>query len=72
MDLSCLAEDLIKVNGRKIDTACNDGSHDPQNTAGKRLGKAVAVLAEMVDWKWALFGAQAASECHDPVNCNVI
>ena len=49
-----------------------DGSHNPLNTAGKRLGCALAVLAEKVDGKWAILGAQAASECHDPVEYNLI
>ena len=34
--------------------------------AGKRLGWALAVFAEMRDGEWAFLGAQAASEFHDP------
>jgi len=49
-----------------------DGSLNPQSAAGKRLGWALAVLAEMCDGEWALLGAQAASECHDPLKYDLI
>ena len=45
-----------------------DGSHNPQNTARKRLGWVLAVLAEMDDGNWA----HAASESNDFVDYNLI
>ena len=69
---------MNKVSGRAIDTAFekihvfSDESHNPKNMAGKRLGWALAVLAEMCDGEWAFLGAQAVSECADSVRYDLI
>ena len=49
-------------------------SKRPRDTKCKSCirGKALAVLAEMVDGKWAFLEAQAASECRDPVDYKLI
>ena len=76
---SCLVEDLSEQgqwssNRHRFQNihVFTDGSHNPQSMGGKRLGWALAVLAEMCDGEWAFLGAQAASECHDPVKYDLI